>query len=176
MRWTRFAIAVLVIAACAKGERDQSSQSASTTTAGDSAMSATTMPADTTPADSSAAAMTADTAAPKKAATETATKPVKSDTAAAARTAAAAKTGAPPASGPTGAEAMRGVRAAVPRELSSDQVKQLQSALKKDGCYSGTPDGVSGPGTQRAIQCGLRKYKLEANDMSGLYRKLGLEY
>ncbi len=168
MRWTTLAIAV-AIGACAKGERDQSSQSAA-----DSAMSADTAGVDTSPA-----AASLDTGAPKKAAgaATTKTKPAKSDTAAAARTTAAAKPGAPTTTGPTGAEAMMGVRAAaVPRELSADQVKQLQTALKKDGCYTGKPDGVSGPGTQQAIECGLKKYKLAPGDLSGLYRKLGLDF
>jgi peptidoglycan hydrolase-like protein with peptidoglycan-binding domain len=164
MRWTRFAIAV-VIAACAKGERDQSSQSVSTTS--DTAMSSAT-----TPADSSSVA-TAATVTPKKAAA----KPAKSDTAATARTTATATGGAPPTTGPSGAEAMMGVRPAVaPLSLSKDQVKQLQAALKKNGCYKGTPDGVTGPGTQSAIDCGLEKYKLSPNDMSELYRKLGLKF
>ena len=72
---------------------------------------------------------------------------------------------------------MGGIRAAsAPRELSADEVKQLQSALKKTGCYTGTADGVNGPGTQRAVGCGLKKYKLGANDVSELYRKLGLSF
>jgi len=78
--------------------------------------------------------------------------------------------------GVTGAEAMTGVHTAAPAELSVDQVKQLQVALKKAGCYSGTPDGVNGPGTQRAIECGLKKYKLGPNETGELYRKLGLKF
>jgi peptidoglycan hydrolase-like protein with peptidoglycan-binding domain len=161
-RWTFVALAV-TLSACNKGERDQPSQNASTTTAADSTMSATT-----TSADTSAAA----TVAPKKAAT----KPSKSDTAATARATAAVKTGAP-TTGPTGAEAMMGRGPnAPPQQLTKEQIKQLQTALKKQGCYSGTPDGVSGPGTQHAIECGLEKYKLTPYDMSGLYRKLGLKF
>ena len=63
-----------------------------------------------------------------------------------------------------------------PQQLTKEQIKKLQAALKKEGCYSGTPDGVTGPGTQHAIECGLEKYKLGPYDMSELYRKLGLAF
>lgn len=178
MRWTTLVLAV-AIAGCAKGERDQASQSAAGGPA-DSSMAADTMPADTSAMGTSTMPETADTLAPKKAASggATETKSAKSDTAKMAHKAEPNKTGATPTTGPSGAEAMMGVRATgvAARTLSTDQVKQLQAALKKDGCYSGTPDGVSGPGTQRAIECGLKKYKLKADDMNGLYKKLGLKY
>jgi len=70
-----------------------------------------------------------------------------------------------------------GVRAALPsRQLSVEQVKRLQAALNKVGCHAGPADGAEGAGTQRAIACGLKKYKLASDDLSGLYRKLGLDF
>ena len=72
---------------------------------------------------------------------------------------------------------MTGVRAApVTHELTADQAKQLQAALNKAGCNAGTPDGEMGRQTQRAIGCGFKKYKLNSNDTTGLYRKLGLDF
>ncbi len=174
MRWALLAIAIAV-GACGKDKGDQTSH-------GDAAGAAvdTTMPAQAMSVDTSHAAMTADIAstkpaqAKKKAATNTS--PAKSTSSASAGAAVSATTGTP-TTGPSGAEAMMGVRAAVAtRQLSKEQVKQLQTALKKDDCYKGTPDGVTGPGTQSAIECGLQKYKLTPNDMSGLYKKLGLKF
>jgi hypothetical protein len=169
-RWTLVALAI-TLSACNKGERDLSSQSksdsaaAAASSAADSAMSSDTQHMGT---------MTSDTATTKPSTAERAA----SKQAAGTKPATPATTEATRANGPSGAEAMTGVRAAsaAARELSADQVKQLQSALKKDGCYSGTADGVGGPGTQRAIECGLKKYKLAPDDVSGLYRKLGLKF
>ena len=169
-RWTFVALAI-ALSACNKGEKDETSRSKS-----DSAFAAASAAADSVvPSDSQhVGTMRSDTATAKPSTAEKAA----SKQAAGTMPAAPATTEATPNNGPSGAEAMTGVRAAVtaPRELSPDQVKQLQSALKKDGCYSGTADGVNGPGTQRAIECGLKKYKLDSGDMVGLYRKLGLKF
>ena len=70
-----------------------------------------------------------------------------------------------------------GDRPAVPpQQLTEEQIKKLQAALKKEGCYRGTPDGVTGREPSSAIECGLEKYKLGPYDMSELYRKLGLKF
>jgi putative peptidoglycan binding protein len=171
MRWTRLAIAVL-IAGCAKGERDQKSQSAANTTTAD-----TGMRTEATPVDTSSPAVRSDSGAAKKSAPVVAgkAKAAEADTTAARKQ--ATTTAAANSNGVTGAEAMTGVRPTSPSgPLSGDQVKRLQAALNKVGCHVGTPDGVEGPGTQRAIACGLKKYKLASNDLNGLYRKLGLDF
>jgi len=170
-RWTFVALAV-TLSACNKGERDQMAQNKSDTAAvaADSARSADATTART---------MSSDTATAKPSAGEKATIKAAATTKPAAtvgKAEAPAGTEAARDNGVTGAEAMTGVHTAAPAELSVDQVKQLQVALKKAGCYSGTPDGVNGPGTQRAIECGLKKYKLGPNETGELYRKLGLKF
>jgi hypothetical protein len=172
MRWTLLAIAIAV-GACGKDKGDQASHSDAAAPA-DSAMPAESAPADTSHAmRDTASAKPAETR--PKAATKTA--PAKSGSGATAPVAGSSTGTASPTGGVTGAQAMMGVVAAgAPKTLSKDQVKQLQTALKKQGCYEGTPDGVTGPGTQSAIECGLRKYNLTPNDMAGLYQKLGLKF
>lgn len=174
MRWALFAIAIAV-GACGKDKGDQASHSDAAAASADSAM-----PASGPAADTSYAAMSADTTSAKPAQTTTkaATKtPAKSTSGATAPAVAASGTTASPPSDVSGAQAMMGVVAAgAPKTLSKDQVKQLQAALKKQGCYSGAPDGMTGPGTQAAIECGLQKYKLTPSNMSGLYEKLGLKF
>jgi hypothetical protein len=171
-RWTFVALAV-TLSACNKGERDQTAQNKSDTAAvaAGSARSADSTAARTRSSDTATAQPSAGEKATIKAAATT--KPAGTG----GKPEAPAGTGAAKDHGITGAEAMMGVRAAAaPGELSADQVKQLQTGLKKAGCYSGTADGVSGPGTQRAIECGLKKYKLGPNDTGELYRKLGLKF
>jgi peptidoglycan hydrolase-like protein with peptidoglycan-binding domain len=130
------------------------------------------------PVDTSSHAVRSDSGAAKKSALAVAgkAKPAEADTTA-ARNQMATTTAAANSNGITGAEAMTGVRATSPsRPLSGDQVKRLQAALNRVGCHAGTPDGVEGPGLQRAISCGLKKYKLATDDLNGLYRKLGLDF
>jgi Putative peptidoglycan binding domain len=174
-RWTSIALA-LMLPACNKGERNQTAQNKSDS----AAAAAEAAPESTASADSTRArTMSADTTTAKPLGGEKATtKAAATPKPAATGKTEAPSTGAAKDNGPTGAEAMTGVRAGVgaPPELSADQVKQLQSALKKAGCYSGRADGVSGAGTQRAIACGIKKYKLAADDTNGLYRKLGLKF
>lgn len=171
MRWTTLTIAVL-IAGCAKGERNQKLQSAANSTTADTAMRTEASPIDT-----SSQAVRSDSGAARKSAPAVAgkDKAVKTDTA--PRNQMATTTAAASSNGITGAEAMTGVRATPSsRPLSGDQVKRLQVALNNVGCQAGTPDGVEGPGLQRAISCGLKKYKLPADDLTGLYSKLGLDF
>lgn len=161
-RLTMLAI-VVALGACSKGERDQLSRSASDS----AAVVDTAMRADTTAA----------AAQPETATSETRSKPARSGASVSAPEKAPARTDARRDRGPTGAEALTGVRAApAPATLSANQVKRLQAALNRAGCNAGTPDGVEGAGTRRAIDCGLKKYKLASNDLSGLYRKLGLDF
>jgi hypothetical protein len=60
--------------------------------------------------------------------------------------------------------------------LSSDQVKQVQTALTRDGCSAGAVDGIVGPKTVGAVQCGMRKHDIGDSDVEALYRALGLEF
>lgn len=185
-RWTLVAIAVS-LAACNRGDRDRLSRNASDSAAAadsavtmpDSAMSSDSMSGDVRPADSTSVQKTAASGAKtlRPAADTNRTTPARaSDTRTGeGPTGAEAMTGVRPA--PSGTEAIKGVRAApAVHDLSADQAKQLQAALNKAGCDAGTADGVMGRQTQRAISCGLKKYKLDSNDMSGLYRKLGLDF
>jgi hypothetical protein len=174
MRWTLLAIAIAA-GACGKDKGNQAPHSDAAAAPADSAMPAASAPVDTPHA------MTADTAAARPAEkttkSTTKTQPAKSASGATAPAAGSSASATSATGGVTGAQAMMGVVAAgAPRTLSKEQVKQLQAALKKQDCYEGTPDGVTGPGTQSAIECGLRKYNLTANDMSGLYKKLGLKF
>ncbi len=172
MRWTRLAIAV-AIGACARGERDQPSHS----TAKSAAAADTVIPTSTTPVDTSPVAMPADSGTPKKGASGATTRTKSAKPGPAPTAPATSKTDAPNTAGPTGAEAMTGVRASQSSgRLSVEQVKRLQAALKKVGCGTGPVDGVQGARTQRAIACGLKKYELASDDLSGLYRKLGLDF
>lgn len=79
--------------------------------------------------------------------------------------------------GPTGARAMGGVgEQAMTVHLSSDQVRQLQTALNDAGCRAGPVDGFVGAQTRRAIGCAMRKNNIETTDMNGLYRSLNLDF
>ncbi|MBA3258452.1 MAG: hypothetical protein H0T68_03165 [Gemmatimonadales bacterium] len=155
-RWTILAIS-FAIAACSEGERDRASRDASDAAAGaDTALRADSVVTET------GTAGRADTEA---------TSPPN------ARAAAPPSTGTPAARGPTGAEAMGGVRSdAAQPELSTDQVRRLQTALNDAGCDAGTADGVMGRRTRQAIACGLEKNSLGSDDLNGLYRALDLDF
>ena len=154
-RWTTLAIAFAVVA-CNEGERDRISGGASDAAAG--ADSALLAGPDTT---ETAVAIGADTEADTAA-----------DTAATPTGADAGGTG-----GTTGAEAMGGVPASTTRlDLSTDQVRRLQTALNDAGCNAGAVDGVVGPQTRQAITCGLEKNSLGSGDRNGLYRALDLDF
>ncbi len=60
--------------------------------------------------------------------------------------------------------------------LSSEQVKQLQTALNDDGCNAGPADGTVGPRTVRAVRCSMRKHNIDDGDVQALYRALGLDF
>jgi hypothetical protein len=162
LRWSLLAIA-FAIGACGDGERDRMSGETS-----DAAADAAIAPADTGTIETGAASTatpSADTGAIEAGATDAAE-----------------------ARGPTGAEAMGGTpRAdtgagagatvgATALDLTPDRVRQLQAALNDDGCDAGPVDGIVGPQTRRAIDCGLEKHDLESGDHSGLYRALNLSF
>lgn len=60
--------------------------------------------------------------------------------------------------------------------LSSDQIKELQTALNKAGCKAGPADGIVGQRTQRAIACGMHKNNIEGQDPKPLYQALHLDF
>jgi peptidoglycan hydrolase-like protein with peptidoglycan-binding domain len=161
-RLTLVAIAC-AIAACSEGGRDRLSQGASDAAAGaDSVLrqDLDTMETAAAPGADTEGGMAADTAA------------TPADTVA---TPAAADTGG--AGGTGGAEAMGGVPAPTTGVgLSADQVRQLQAALNDAGCDAGPVDGVVGPRTRQGITCGLDQNNLRRDDVSGLYRALGLQF
>lgn len=47
------------------------------------------------------------------------------------------------------------------RPLSRDEVRELQTLLKKQGFNAGTPDGVMGPKTQAAVQAFARAHQMQ---------------
>lgn len=156
-RWTILAIAIAV-AACSGGEKDRLSREAPDAAAGaDSALRADP---DTTETAAAGGADTEGAMAADPAATTPGT-----------------GTGTGGTGGTTGAEAMGGVRTATTRsDLSADQARRLQAALNDAGCNAGAVDGVVGRQTRQAITCGLEKNNLGSDDLSGLYRALGLDF
>jgi|GEM_PF-1857920 len=60
--------------------------------------------------------------------------------------------------------------------LSSDQVKQLQTALNNDGCDVGTPDGQMGRHTRDGVQCSLKKHGIGSANLDSLYSVLNLSF
>ena len=60
--------------------------------------------------------------------------------------------------------------------LSSDQVKQLQTALNNDGCNAGTADGVMGQQTRQGVQCAMQKHNISGTDTDSLYKVLNLNF
>jgi peptidoglycan hydrolase-like protein with peptidoglycan-binding domain len=67
-------------------------------------------------------------------------------------------------------------KAKTPAKLTSDQQKQLQTALNNDGCSVGTPDGVMGAKTTKAVACSMTKHNIQNNDYSALYQALNLSF
>jgi peptidoglycan hydrolase-like protein with peptidoglycan-binding domain len=60
--------------------------------------------------------------------------------------------------------------------LSSEQAKQLQEALNATGCNAGTPDGVVGPVTRKAISCAEQERNLSGNNLNELLRAFGFRF
>lgn len=176
-RWTLLVIAAT--AACAD-RGDQPPSDTSSTTIADTAPP-------TGPAAMESTSATATTTAPPAAAPASPSKAEKTGPPSTRATRDRGQTpDVGPDRGPTGAEAMGGVRsptptaapgaATAPQHLTADQVKRLQTALNNAGCNAGAADGRMGPGTRRAIACGLKKNRLSSNDYRGLYRSLNLDF
>jgi len=66
--------------------------------------------------------------------------------------------------------------AKTPAKLTRDQLKQLQTALNNDGCSVGTPDGVMGAKTKKAVACSMTKHNIQNDDYSALYQALNLSF
>jgi hypothetical protein len=90
--------------------------------------------------------------------------------AAASKMKSAARSGAAAAGSAASSAALRTRLAA----LSHDQLKELQTALNKNGCNAGPVDGISGPKTRQGVECGLRKNNISGNDLNALYKALNL--
>lgn len=60
--------------------------------------------------------------------------------------------------------------------LSSDQVKELQTALNNDGCDVGTPDGMMGQKTRDGVKCSLEKHDINSTNVDSLYKVLNLNF
>ena len=60
--------------------------------------------------------------------------------------------------------------------LTSDQVQQLQTALKQDDCDPGPVDGILGPRTRRAMACARRKNNVNGSNTNDLLRSLNLDF
>ncbi|HEU4566014.1 MAG TPA: peptidoglycan-binding domain-containing protein [Gemmatimonadaceae bacterium] len=61
-------------------------------------------------------------------------------------------------------------------ELTNDQVRELQTALKGAGCSPGAVDGVLGPHTSRAMSCAARQRNVEGGNVNELFRSLNLNF
>lgn len=90
----------------------------------------------------------------------------------AAPSAPAADSGAPTSGAATGGAAAGGTSL----NLSSDQVKELQTALNGAGCSAGPVDGVVGSQTRQGIACGMQKNNITGDDMKALYKSLNLNF
>lgn len=60
--------------------------------------------------------------------------------------------------------------------LSSDQVKQLQTALNNDGCNAGKADGIMGKQTRQGVECDLKKHGISSTNVDSLYKVLNLSF
>lgn len=78
-----------------------------------------------------------------------------------------------------GGEVALGSRTSVYRGdygLQSDQVRQLQTALKNAGCDPGAIDGVMGPHTRRAMMCERSKEGVTTSNVNDLLRAMNLGF
>ena len=61
--------------------------------------------------------------------------------------------------------------------LDREQITQLQQAINdRTDCDAGTPDGLVGPRTRRALSCARRELNVSANDMGALFAALNLDF
>lgn len=60
--------------------------------------------------------------------------------------------------------------------LTSDQTKQLQTALRQANCDPGPIDGVWGPRTRRAMSCAREKNSISGNNPNDVFRSLNLSF
>ena len=60
--------------------------------------------------------------------------------------------------------------------LSTDQIRQLQTALTSAGCDAGTVDGRMGPHTRQAMACARQKNNITGNNPNELFRALNLGF
>jgi len=60
--------------------------------------------------------------------------------------------------------------------LNSDQITELQQALRDAGCDPGPVDGKLGPRTRRAMACARQQNSLSGNNANELFRSLNLSF
>lgn len=60
--------------------------------------------------------------------------------------------------------------------LTRAQIRDLQSALAREGCDPGRIDGRLGPRTRRAIACARKAKGIGGNNANELFRALGLSF
>jgi hypothetical protein len=175
-RWTAAAMMLLV---CACNEKNRGTMSGAISSAranSDSALAGARANADTALAGARANGDSA-----LAGARGTAEKALRGDTSAtpnaASESGAAAGAAGTPAK-PSGEAAMSPARGANfdLSALSSDNVKELQTALNGAGCKAGPEDGIAGPRTQQGIACGMQKENISGQDLNALYKALHLNF
>ena len=60
--------------------------------------------------------------------------------------------------------------------LTTDQTKQLQTALSQANCNPGPQDGIIGPRTRQAMNCARQKNNVTGNNPNDLFRSLNLSF
>lgn len=60
--------------------------------------------------------------------------------------------------------------------LTTDQTKQLQTALSQANCKPGPTDGIFGPRTRQAMNCARQKNNITGNNPNDVFRSLNLSF
>jgi len=60
--------------------------------------------------------------------------------------------------------------------LTTDQTRQLQTALSQANCNPGPIDGIFGPRTRQAMNCARKKNNVMGNNPNDVFRSLNLSF
>ena len=60
--------------------------------------------------------------------------------------------------------------------LTTDQTKQVQTALRQANCDPGAIDGIWGPRTRHAMSCARQKNKIAGDNPNDVFRSLNLSF
>ena len=60
--------------------------------------------------------------------------------------------------------------------LTTDQTRQLQTALGQANCNPGPADGVLGPRTRKAMSCARQKNNISGSNPNDVFRSLNLSF